>query len=484
MVYSCVPRMISISPVGDWSTTRSRYSFAPARDSSTGIGRASNETKAMHAEIEAVRVVQHEVALGHGVIITATPTRTWSEMSRRRLSCVVFVVCVAHGLYGSAQAQPHYPTRTVSIVVPFTPGTGADVIARLLQPRLAERLKVAVVVENKVGASGAIGTETVAKSAPDGYTLLFTATAHATVPALKRNLPYDPTKSFTPVALAATSALALVTGPQVPAAKLSDFIALARSKPGALYYSSPGNGSPQHLTMELVKLETGIDVVHVPYKGSAGAASDRDPARYFMPRNLAPELVTEDDILEYDLDSNPIDAQGRALYHERFIHGEIYKARPDVMAVVHNHSHAVVPYSCTNVALQPIFHMAAFVGLGVPTWDIRDAQKGTDMLVRTPYLGEHLAKGLGRHPAVLMRGHGSTVVAENLPRAVGRAVYLDINARMQSQAIALAGDERPIVFMDDAEVQANVSWQNYERSWSLWKTRVLARLAQETAKAR
>src|SRR5260221_38292 len=274
MVYSCVPRMISISPVGDWSTTRSRYSFAPARDSSTGIGRASNETKAMHAEIEAVRVVQHEVALGHGVIITATPTRTWSEMSRRRLSCVVFVVCVAHGLYGSAQAQPHYPTRTVSIVVPFTPGTGADVIARLLQPRLAERLKVAVVVENKVGASGAIGTETVAKSAPDGYTLLFTATAHATVPALKRNLPYDPTKSFTPVALAATSALALVTGPQVPAAKLSDFIALARSKPGALYYSSPGNGSPQHLTMELVKLETGIDVVHVPYNGSAAAASD------------------------------------------------------------------------------------------------------------------------------------------------------------------------------------------------------------------
>ena len=213
--------------------------------------------------------------------------------------------------------------------------------------------------------------------------------------------------------------------------------------------------------------------------GHASARSTEDPRRYFMARNVAPELVTGKDNLQYDLDSNAIDAKGQALYHERFIHGEIYKARPDVMAVVHNHSHAVVPYSCTGIALQPIFHMAAFVGLGVPTWDIRDAQKGSDMLVRSPYLGEHLARHLGKHPAVLMRGHGSTVVAENLPRAVGRAVYLDVNARMQSQAIALAGDDKPIAFMDRDEVAANVSWQNYERSWSLWKTRVLARLAEE-----
>ncbi|HEX7605470.1 MAG TPA: class II aldolase/adducin family protein [Usitatibacter sp.] len=213
--------------------------------------------------------------------------------------------------------------------------------------------------------------------------------------------------------------------------------------------------------------------------GHASARSDRNPQRYFMARNVAPELVVEADILEYDLDSNPVDAKGRAVYHERFIHGEIYKARPDVMAIVHNHSHAVVPFSCTNVALQPIFHMAAFVGLGVPTWDIRDAQAGTDMLVRNAALGGHLAATLGKHPAVLMRGHGSTVVAENLPRAVGRAIYLDINARMQYQAILLAGDDKAIVFMDSAEVAANVSWQNYERSWSLWKAKVLARLAEE-----
>ena len=213
--------------------------------------------------------------------------------------------------------------------------------------------------------------------------------------------------------------------------------------------------------------------------GHASVRSDRNPLRYFMARNVAPELAVEADILEYDLDSNPVDAKGHAVYHERFIHGEIYKSRPDVMAIVHNHSHAVVPFSCTNVALQPIFHMAAFVGLGVPTWDIRDAQPGTDMLVRNAALGGHLAATLGKHPAVLMRGHGSTVVAENLPRAVGRAIYLDINARMQYQAIMLAGDDKAIAFMDAAEVAANVSWQNYERSWSLWKTKVLARLAEE-----
>jgi tripartite-type tricarboxylate transporter receptor subunit TctC len=192
-----------------------------------------------------------------------------------RLSVVSVVSVVIASTTSAAWAQPAaFPTKTVTLVVPFTPGTGADVIARLLQPKLAERLGQAVVVENKAGASGAIGTETVAKSPPDGHTLLFTATAHGTVPALKRTLPYDAAKSFTPVALAATSALALVIGPQVPATRLDEFVALAKRQPGALYYSSPGNGSPQHLTMELVKLETGVDVAHVPYKGSAGAASD------------------------------------------------------------------------------------------------------------------------------------------------------------------------------------------------------------------
>jgi ribulose-5-phosphate 4-epimerase/fuculose-1-phosphate aldolase len=216
--------------------------------------------------------------------------------------------------------------------------------------------------------------------------------------------------------------------------------------------------------------------------GHVSVRSDKDSGRYLMARQLAPELVTEADILEFDLDSKPIDPRDRKFYNERYIHGEIYKARPDVMAVVHNHAPAVVPFSCTSRAtLKPIFHMSAFIGLGVPNWDIRDAQKGSDMLVRTPKLGESLAKKLGKYPAVLMRGHGSTCVGENLQRAVGRSVYLELNARMQFQAIVLAGPRGRINFMDSKEVAANVSWQNYDRSWNLWRMRALAKLKAEKA---
>ena len=174
---------------------------------------------------------------------------------------------------GVASAQD-YPARAVHLIVPYTPGTGADILARLIGPRLAERWKVAVVTENKVGATGNIGTEFVAKSPPDGHTLLFTATSFGTNPALTRNLPFDPVKSFAPVVLAATSSVALIVHPQLPAKTLRDFIGLAKREPGKLHYSSPGNGGPQHLTMELLKLETGIDLVHVPYKGAGGALAD------------------------------------------------------------------------------------------------------------------------------------------------------------------------------------------------------------------
>jgi ribulose-5-phosphate 4-epimerase/fuculose-1-phosphate aldolase len=217
--------------------------------------------------------------------------------------------------------------------------------------------------------------------------------------------------------------------------------------------------------------------------GHVSLRSERDPSRYLMARQLAPELVTEDDILEFDLDSKPVDPRDRKFYNERFIHGEIYKARPDVMAVVHNHAPAVVPFSCTSrSALKPIFHMSAFIGMGVPNWDIREAQKGTDMLVRTPYLGQSLAKKLGKYPAVLMRGHGATTVGENLQRAVGRSVYLEMNARMQFQAMMIAGSKGKVTYLDASEVAANVSWQNYDRSWNLWRTRALGKLKAEKAR--
>ena len=188
-------------------------------------------------------------------------------MLRKTFIAATVALCSA-----MANAQG-FPSRAVTLVVPFTPGTGADLIARLLQPGLTERLKQPVVVDNKPGASGAIGTELVAKSAPDGHTLLFTATSHGTIPALKRSLPYDP-QGFAPVALAATSAMALVVGPQVDARTVPQLVGLSKKQPGSVFYASPGAGSIQHMTMELVKLETGLDATHVPYKGSAGAAQD------------------------------------------------------------------------------------------------------------------------------------------------------------------------------------------------------------------
>jgi tripartite-type tricarboxylate transporter receptor subunit TctC len=181
----------------------------------------------------------------------------------------VFLFAMAAGAAGQ-----DYPSRAVHFIVPYTPSTGADLLARILGPQLAERWKVAVVTENRAGATGNIGTEFVAKSAPDGYTLLFTATSFGTNPALARNLPFDPVKSFAPVVLAATSALCVVVHPELQARNMPEFIELAKREPGKLYYASPGNGGPQHLAMELIKLETGIDLVHVPYKGFGGALAD------------------------------------------------------------------------------------------------------------------------------------------------------------------------------------------------------------------
>jgi tripartite-type tricarboxylate transporter receptor subunit TctC len=180
---------------------------------------------------------------------------------------------IATGFTGAATAQV-YPGRTVQIVVPYTPGTGADILSRILGPRLAERWKVGVVTDNRAGATGNIGTDYVAKSAPDGYTLLFTATSFGTNPAIHPKLPFDPVKSFTPVALVATSVMTVVVSPKLGVASLREFLDAARSQPGKLHYASPGNGGPQHLAMELLKQETGINLVHVPYKGMGGALND------------------------------------------------------------------------------------------------------------------------------------------------------------------------------------------------------------------
>jgi len=210
--------------------------------------------------------------------------------------------------------------------------------------------------------------------------------------------------------------------------------------------------------------------------GHVSLRSPRNPERYYLARSVAPELVKEEDLIQYGLDSNPVDADGRESVLERFIHGEIYRARPEVMCVVHNHSPSVVPFSVTGVPMRALFHMAAFIGEGLPNFEIREVRKGTDLLIKDPVLGKALAATLAGKPAALMRGHGSVVVGENLPRAVGRSVYLEQSARMQMQALALAGPGGKITWFDDAEVQASIARQDYARAWPLWRAKALTRL--------
>jgi len=219
--------------------------------------------------------------------------------------------------------------------------------------------------------------------------------------------------------------------------------------------------------------------------GHVSVRSPQNPGRYWLARAIAPERVQAGDFIEYDLDSQPLDADGanagRESVRERFIHGEIYKTRPDVMAVVHNHSPSVIPFSVTGVPMRAIFHMAAFVGDGLPNFEIRDVQRGTDLLVKTPALGAALARIVANKPAALMRGHGAVVVGETLARAVGRSVYLEMSARMQMQALLLAQGGR-ITYLDEAEVAASMPGQDYNRAWPMWRARALEQAAQKKYK--
>ena len=192
----------------------------------------------------------------------------------RYIPAVVAALAIAAGFPEDARAQEAFPTRPIKIIVPFTPGTGIDILARTLGDKMGYALKTSVVVENRPGASGNIGTEAVAKSSPDGYTLLMTANTIVLNRSLFKTIPYDPIKDFAPVAPLAIGRLALVTNPSLGVKSVNDFIALAKRQPGKLNYGSPGNGTPHHLAMELFKSRTRIDVLHVPYKGSAGAVSD------------------------------------------------------------------------------------------------------------------------------------------------------------------------------------------------------------------
>jgi ribulose-5-phosphate 4-epimerase/fuculose-1-phosphate aldolase len=203
--------------------------------------------------------------------------------------------------------------------------------------------------------------------------------------------------------------------------------------------------------------------------GHVSVRHEKYPDRFLMARNMAPGLVTADDIIEYDLEGTPLNAAGRKVYLERFIHGQIYKARPDVMAVVHSHSPTVVPFSVVkNSPFRAVCHMAGFIGTSTPVFEIREfGGDGTDLLITSNELGAGLAQTLGSRSLVLMRGHGSTVVADTLKKAVYRAVYTEVNARTQAEASKLG----EVTFLSEAESQTCVTSIEGQvpRAWDFWK---------------
>jgi ribulose-5-phosphate 4-epimerase/fuculose-1-phosphate aldolase len=205
--------------------------------------------------------------------------------------------------------------------------------------------------------------------------------------------------------------------------------------------------------------------------GHVSARHPTNPNHFLMSRSLAPALVTAADIMEFDLDGNAVGNSGRSVFLERFIHSEIYKARPDVMSVVHTHSPGVIPFTVSQAPLRPIYHNAAFLAAGAPVWDIRKDFGETDMLVRDPSLGKSLAQTLGDKSVVLMRGHGDVTVGPSVKVAVFRAYYTDVNARLQSQAIALGGDVNYLTPGEGAKADT-VNLAVLDRIWNLWRMRI------------
>lgn len=208
---------------------------------------------------------------------------------------------------------------------------------------------------------------------------------------------------------------------------------------------------------------------------AAGHVSMRhpgNPKRFLMSRSLAPQLVTAGDIMEFDLDCVPVDARGRNGFIERFLHGEIYKKRFDVMAIAHSHSASVIPFGLTNTPMRAMYHNAAFLAAGVPVFDIREKFGASDIVISTQAKGAAFANVLADKPVALLRAHGMVAVAESLAVAVFRAIFTEVNARVQLQAATLGG---PIAALDveEGRLADIVNVNTVGRSWDLWKRRVM-----------
>jgi ribulose-5-phosphate 4-epimerase/fuculose-1-phosphate aldolase len=208
---------------------------------------------------------------------------------------------------------------------------------------------------------------------------------------------------------------------------------------------------------------------------AAGHVSMRHPANpehFLMSRSLAPALVTADDIMEFTLDCEPCDARRRTAFIERYLHGEIYRARPDVMGVAHGHSPAVVPFGLVSTPMRATYHNAAFLASGVPVFDIRDSFGATDIVINSSARGAALARALADKAVVLLRAHGFVAVGPSLQAAVFRAIFTEVSARVQLHAEALGG---PLAALDDEEGRKAdaINLATVARSWEYWKRRVV-----------
>ncbi len=199
--------------------------------------------------------------------------------------------------------------------------------------------------------------------------------------------------------------------------------------------------------------------------GHVSVRDERNPNHFLLARHLPAGVVTAADILEYDLDTKPVRDSGAVGYSERFIHGEIYKARPDVMAVIHFHAPDIIPFTVTNVPLRPMIHMAGFLPQDVPIFEIRKFGL-KDLLIRDNAAGHDLAQTLGTKPTALMRGHGAVVVAPSLHVVAGRAYYMMINARTQLQAMAIGGKD--VTYLNPEEAETVAAQDGFERAWTAW----------------
>jgi HCOMODA/2-hydroxy-3-carboxy-muconic semialdehyde decarboxylase len=206
--------------------------------------------------------------------------------------------------------------------------------------------------------------------------------------------------------------------------------------------------------------------------GHVSARHPARPDRFLMSAAKAPGRVTAEDIMEFDLDGKAIDGRDRPTYSERFIHSEVYKARPDVNAVIHSHSPTVIPFSVTQVPLRAVHNTASFLASGVPVFEMRKAAGMTNNLVDDAARGKALAETLGDRPVALLRGHGNVVVGPDIRRTVSRAIYTEVNARMLLQAVMLGG---PITYIDPEEnkqIEAGrgtrVTGHSVDRTWQMW----------------